>query len=265
MSDFNENNLVVQANSLIQQTNWKMNTIPLKIFKVLISCINTKNPPKDNRVRIEKKELYKLINADNSENSHNYTFLKNQVKSLQSHIIELKTEDGLETLSIVPNVYWKKDYIECVFNNDLMPYLIELKERFTQYPVYNLTAFKSKYSIIIYEYLMSERYKQENPIVILMDDLRYITGTQNKYNLTKYFEKNVLIPAVEDINNNPLEFLVKYQKIGTKGKKITAIHFYIRDRISFTEKNYDIIERPQLFKIDNSYITNEYEDDLKNN
>ena len=55
MSDFDIKNKVVQANSLVQQTNWQVNAVPLRMFKALISCINTQDPPKDNMISITKK------------------------------------------------------------------------------------------------------------------------------------------------------------------------------------------------------------------
>ena len=55
MSDFDIKNKVVQANDLIQLSKWNLDAVPLKILKTLVSCIDTKNPPKDNTVCISKQ------------------------------------------------------------------------------------------------------------------------------------------------------------------------------------------------------------------
>ena len=74
MSDFDITNKVVQANELIQQANWRMNMMPLKLFKTIISCIDTENPKQE--VCIAKKEL-----ADFMGVGENYTYLRTQMKS----------------------------------------------------------------------------------------------------------------------------------------------------------------------------------------
>ena len=248
MSDYKQTNLVVQANSLIRQANWNMKAVPLKVFKVLISCIDTKNPPKDNKVTITKKELNDLLGSEVSDGS--YPQLKKAVLSLQQQIVELRLDESkIMTLSIAPYVTWdhESDLISVEFGRNLMPYLIELKEKFTQYPVANLTAFSSKYGLILYEWLKSEEYKtmDRDQNVIEIDDLRRLTGTVKKYADFRNFEKKVLKAAVKDINDSALEFLVSYDKVKV-GRSITAIRFKTRPRQSYKEKTFD---QPNLFDI----------------
>lgn len=248
MSDYKQTNLVVQANSLIRQTNWNMKAVPLKVFKVLISCIDTKNPPKDNKVTITKKELNNLLGSDVSDGS--YPQLKSAVLSLQKQIVEIQlSESKKATLSIAPYVVWdyESDLITVEFGKGLMPYLVELRERFTQYPVANLTSFNSKYGLILYEWLKSEEYKtmDRDQNVIEIDALRRLTGTVKKYPAFKDFEKKVLKAAVNDINDSALEFLVSYDKVKV-GRSITAIRFKTRPRKSYKEKTFD---QPNLFEI----------------
>lgn len=238
MSDFNENNLVVQSNELIRQVNWNLDTVPLKIFKILISCIDTKNPPKDNTIIITKKELYDILGS----NEH-YEHIRKQVKSLQSKIVELKKDNGdIVSLSIMPYVTWKNnsELVICEFGRGLMPYLIELKERFTKYNVMNVKAFKSRYGLIIYEYLLSLRYQKEPIYYVKMNDLRRMTGTTKLYKRFINFEERVLKPAMEDINSGTLEFLVKYEKIKI-GRFIDGIQFYTRERNTYKENSFDTV------------------------
>ena len=80
MSDFDLQNKVVLSNHLVQLSKWNLNAVPLKVFKTLISCIDTKRLPKNNTVCISKKELYDLLGSDEDTN---YTYLREQVRSLQ--------------------------------------------------------------------------------------------------------------------------------------------------------------------------------------
>ena len=235
-SDFKDSNLIVQSNELIQQTNWNINAIPLKIFKTLISCIDTKNPPIDNKIIILKKELYDLLGSN-----ENYQYLEHQIKSLQSKVVKLKKENGdILSLSLLPSVLWKKssDEIICKFSDELMPYLINLKENFTKYNVLEIKGFSSKYGLILYEYLLSEKYKNlaEKRYTLEMSYLRKITGTEKKYNDFRNFEKKVLKVAIDDINTAVVSILVDYKKI-KYGRKVEYIKFQIRNRNSCQEKN----------------------------
>lgn len=44
MSDYDIKNKVVQANDLVQLSKWNLDVVPLKVFKTLVSCIDTKIP-----------------------------------------------------------------------------------------------------------------------------------------------------------------------------------------------------------------------------
>lgn len=238
-NNFSNKNKVVQSNDLIQQANWKLNTIPLKIFKAFVACIDTKNPPKDNCIVISKNDMFKLLG---SESDGSYSYLKKQVKLLQSAVVEIKLNKGTMTANLIPTVYWDDaaDSIKVKFSEDIMPFLIDLKERFTQYPIFNIKLLNSKYSLILYEYLLSRERSERNEFNeydILIDDLRYLTATTDKYSKFKDFETYVLKPAVNNINEANLEFLVKYDKL-KKGTKIKYISFKLRKRTSYKEKEY---------------------------
>lgn len=242
MSDFSINNKVVQANSLVQQANWQMNTMPLKIFKTLVSCIDVKNPK--NEVAITKKELSNFLNT-----GENYTYLRQQVKSLQKQIVEIKKDDDLISLSVLPKVVWKAkdDTVICYFDNDIMPYLVELNTLFLQYDVASLKQISTKYGLILYEYLLSKERQlrlKEHTYEVSVDDLRRLTGTCDKYKAFKDFEKKVLRVAEKDINNASVEFLVQYKKKKV-GRAIESIAFKIRKRTSVTETEFNDVVHPE--------------------
>ena len=196
MSDYDIKNKVVQANDLVQLSKWNLDTVPLKVLKTLVSCIDTKNPPKNNTVCISKQELAQAVG---SEKHKDYDHIKKQTKSLQRQIIELKQPNGgTLSLSVMPSVYWPQkdsdELIECTFAKELMPFLIELKDRFLQYDVGSLKNFKSKYGLILYEYLLSRERQErqsEHKYSISIDDLRRLTDTENKLKDRKYTSKEV--------------------------------------------------------------------------
>ena len=63
ISNYSDNNKVVQANELIRKSTGNINTVALKTFRLLISCVDTKNPPKDYSVYVTKEDLLSFSGA----------------------------------------------------------------------------------------------------------------------------------------------------------------------------------------------------------
>lgn len=241
MSDFKETNLVVQSNKLIQQSNNEMNPIPLKIFKVLISCIDTNHPKKE--VVLTKNDLVNFISG---ENSPNYSYIKSSLKEIMRTVVKIQDDPDHEILiTIMQKIDWNKktEDITCTFHEDILPFLVELKERFTQYPVTNLMCLKTKYGIILYELIKSNTYIKPNGFqyhrfFMEVNDLRKRMGTGKKYPVFKDFEKYVLKVAVDEINKNSgeLKLKVDYEKVKV-GRSVRTIRFNIT-----TVKDYMVDE-----------------------
>lgn len=250
MSNFKESNKVVQSNDLVQLSRWSLSANGLKIFKTLVSCIDTNNPSKT--VTITKNELYSMLDQSND---NNYLYLKQQLKSLQQQIIDIYCDNGgIISVSLIPKVYYSpkgEDYITCTFSDDLMPFLVNLKRNFLQYDVMNIKRFKSKYGLILYEYLLS-REKQErahdHTYSIPLDELRRLTDTQKKFKTFKELNRNVLKVAVKDINQSGVGFLCRYETDGGRGRKVHNITFTLRVRTSATETDFDDVKNKKYLK-----------------
>lgn len=239
MTGYLENKKVVQANSLVRQTNWKLNKTPLKLFKACISAIDTSNPPKDNTVVVYKSDLIQLLELDKKQN---YVYLKEQLRSLITSVKIEEDEKQEIFVALVNKIEWKKDsdIVKVRFDEAVMPYLIDLHERFLEYPADVIPQFDSKYGLIIYESLLSnwKQYADSNEFTYDIDTIRYITGTEKKHKKWVHFEECVLKAAVEDINHMQGEFLVKYEKI-RHGRSIEKVKFILVKRTSWKQTDYD--------------------------
>lgn len=245
MSDFKITNKIVQANELVQQTSWSLNEIPLKIFKVLVSCIDTSKKEGNDTITISKNELMDMVGK-----GKNYHFLEKQLEYLLDEHLILYTGTDRVYLSILESFKWsvKDEDVTIKFAPTIMPFLVELKERFLQYDVAVIKELNSKYSLIIYEYLLSKERRERNKhrtYRIDIRELRRLTDTIDKYPRILDFEKRVLIAAKEEINNTRgLEFLVTYEKV-KNSRRITAIDFKIRKRTSYKETEFDDVAKPE--------------------
>ena len=254
---------VVEHNSLITSIA-KMDKTPLKMFELAVSCINTEEPPKDNIIYLSKAELFTFFKVDDS-NKH--TRFKQAIELMQKQaffqIKEVK-DKGYEMTSIVPipTVKWNSynDDVMIRFNQDIMPYLIELKQNFTKYALSEIMELNSKYSIILYKWL-SMNYNQyehysnkggrraeqvenyRNPS-ISVKELRTITDTVNAYKEFWNFENRVLKKPLEEINAHT-SFNVSYEKI-KKGRSIDSIVFHIEKKRKADDNSYKLEDQAYI-------------------
>ena len=254
---------VVEHNSLITSIA-KMDKTPLKMFELAVSCINTEEPPKDNAVYLSKEELFSFFKVDDS-NKH--TRFKQAIAKMQEQaFFEIKEEKNkgfkFRRILPIPTVEWT-DYDDKVmirFNQDIIPYLIELKQNFTKYALSEIMELNSKYSIILYKWL-SMNYNQyehysnkggrraeqvenyRNPS-ISVKELRTITDTVNEYKETYHFFRYIVENSLKEINAHT-SFNVSYEKI-KKGRSIDSIVFHIEKKRKADDNSYKLEDQAYI-------------------
>ena len=251
---------VVEHNSLITSIA-KMDKTPLKMFELAVSCINTEEPPKDHTVYLSKEELFAFFKvSDNDKHSR----FKQAVENMQKQaFFQIKEEvgKGFKFRSIVPIPYveWTDyhDDVKIEFHREIMPYLINLKQNFTQHALSDIAELNSKHSIILYRWL-SMNYNQyehysykggrreeqveayRNP-TISMRELREMTDTVDEYPRFDRLEHRVLKEPIEEINENT-SFNVTYDKI-KKGRSIDSIVFHITKKRRADDNSYKLEDK----------------------
>ncbi|MCP1276922.1 RepB family plasmid replication initiator protein [Leuconostoc citreum] len=235
---------VVEHNSLITSIA-KMDKTPLKMFELAVSLIDTENPPQDYTVYLSKRELFAFFKVNDS-NKHSR--FKEAIEKMQKQAffqIKKEQDKGFKFISIVPIPYveWTdyNDEVKIEFHREIMPYLINLKNNFTQHALSDIAELNSKYAIILYRWL-SMNYNQydhysvkggrreeqvesyRNP-TMSMRDLRQMTDTVDEYKRFYNFEKWVLKEPLAEITNHTT-LNITYEKI-KKGRSIDNIVFHI--------------------------------------
>ena len=259
-----EKRKVVEHNSLITSIA-KMDKTPLKMFELAVSCINTEEPPKDNTVYLSKRDLFAFFKvSDNDKHSRFKEAIEKMQKTAYFQIKEVK-EKGYEMTSIVPipTVKWNSynDEVLIRFNQDIMPYLIDLKNNFTQHALSDMAELNSKYSIILYRWL-SMNYNQyehysvkggrradqvesyRNPS-ITVKELRLMTDTVNEYKIMNDFTRWILEKPLEEINAHT-SFNVSYEKV-KKGRSIDSIVFHITKKPVARHDFYKLEEQDPIY------------------
>lgn len=259
-----EKRKVVEHNSLITSIA-KMDKMPLKMFELAVSCIDTEKQLEDNTVYLSKRDLFAFFKvSDNDKHSR----FKEAVEKMQKQAffkIKEKKDKGFEFENIVPIPYVKwTDYNDEVlirFSPEIIPYLVNLKKNFTQHALSDLAELNSKYSIILYRWL-SMNYNQyeyysvkggrreeqvesyRNP-TISIKELRTMTDTVKLYKEFRDLDKRVLKESLEEINTHT-SFNVTYEKV-KKGRSIDSIVFHITKKPVTRNDFYKLEEQDPIY------------------
>lgn len=221
---------VVKHNDIIQKTKFKMSAIEQKTVAFLISLIKPKEFYSDGKQPLEYefdiKDYCKICGID-YEGGKNYRTVRETLKSLRDRSINVTLPDGADTSISWINKYWTHKgtgRAKIRFDDDMAPYLFELRENTTRYELLNILPMKSKYSIRLYEICRSWEgihRKQYD-----LQELRKMLGLENE--LVRYpdFRRKVIEVAKKEINEYT-DLDVDFDTL-KKGKKVVAIVFYIK-------------------------------------
>ena len=218
---------ITKANEKIQKSRYSLSTQQQKIILYLISQINPKATEfKKGKFKIQ--EFCKVCGID-YESGKNYTTLKEQIKKIADRSCWVRLEDGRETLLRwieKPYIDEKSGTIEIIFDKDMKPFLLELRQNFTQFELSYALLFKSKYSIRLFELLESYHYHKLEPLEkkFNIEELKKILDCEN-YKAFKDFRKNVIELAIKEINENTM-YNLKYDLI-KEVRSYTEIIFYL--------------------------------------
>ncbi|HBK5215519.1 TPA: RepB family plasmid replication initiator protein [Enterococcus faecium] len=239
-----------ESNDLIKAVP-KGRATTLKLFEMAVSIINPLDPPKDNTIYIDKAVLLSFFDND----KYKYAYLKRMIKQFVGDLIFdfSKSEEEGDIVAAISRATWRKtdNYVSIKFSDDIMPYLIDLSSDYTKYSAKEISRLDSKYSIILYRWLMMnynkyKKYKNvkcKNPI-ISVSDLRILTNTVDKY-IDRFgnFETFVLEKAQKEINEHTSIF-IRYEKI-KKGRSYESIQFFIDDNIKNMPKDIEKLKPRQ--------------------
>lgn len=127
--------------------------------------------------------------------------------------------------------------IVCIFNDDVVSYLVGLREKFSSYPLKHAVNFTSSYTWRMYELLVSwAKPKKETEGAFAgwfnteVSELRSMLGVPKSY-AWGMFQKQILTPVTKELlEKSNIHLVIETQKTG---RKITHL------KISFIESTED--------------------------
>ena len=218
-----KNNIVVKDNNLVNASY----ELTLNEQRLMLGCISLI----DSRHQIDTQRLYKIQVKDIGDlcgvvnTTHFYKDMVGAAKRLLKRTIKI----GDKQSGVYGEAVWITRYvvddrnrtIEVNFNEDVIPYLTSLQNKFTKYKLRDVAKFKSVYSIRIYEQLA--QWKRVGYVELEIEKLRHILCVQDKYKLFSDLRKKVIEVAVSEITEySNLDVSYGYRK---EGRVIVAIQF----------------------------------------
>jgi len=213
-------------NNLIQARH-KYTLEEIRLMDTIISFIS----PEDEDFKLYKIPVSIFFDLYGTERKDIYDVVKRALNGLLSKPIKIEriNQKGKRVFEVFNFINYGKYeegsgnfYIK--INEYFKPYLLQLKEYFSRIPIKYTYVLNSRYSIRLYELL--KQYENTGYRIDYIEELREMLGVEkDEYKVFADFDKRVLKPAVEEINEKT-DLKVSYYKKKT-GKKITHIEFRI--------------------------------------
>ena len=221
--------IVRKANSLIEAT-YKLSAIEQKIVLYLVSTIS----PSDEDFKpyqFKIKNFFEFIGYSDT----NYTWLEENLLSLKNRNLRIvyENESGKK---VILNVNWlsSSKYVEgsgCVelrFDPNMRPFLLQLRNRFTNYHLSNVVQLKSQFSIRLYELL--KQYEKIGKRAFGLYDLRSTLGIdEDQYQQYTDFRKRVILAAQSELQEKTdICFTFKETRVS---RKVDVLTFFIKSNV----------------------------------
>jgi plasmid replication initiation protein len=171
-------------------------------------------------------------------NKNVYADMEGVTRSLRNREIGIRNGQSFFYTGWLSSVEYKhgSGYVELCFDPKLKPYLLQLKDHFTQYKLASVLHFKSIYAIRLYEMLKKEAYRAKRQeksnvkkfeIQYSYELIRESFGVDKKeYAKFNDFKRKTIEPAVREVTDKTdlNIFEIKYLKTG---RKVSDIKFVV--------------------------------------
>lgn len=221
-----ENRLVVKDNSLID-ASFNLSLVEQRLMLLAIveareldkltpdTPIEVKATAYRDQYKTDKSEAYKQL-ADATKQLFNRQF---------SYLDKFKGEDCITVARWVNRASYLNDKgtVVLYMSSEVISMISRLEANFTQYLLEQVSEFKSKYSIRLYELLIKYR-DIETSKKFEIAELRSKLGLEDtEYSTMSNFKSRVLDVAIKEINDKA-DIQIKYEQF-KEGRKVSHILF----------------------------------------
>lgn len=230
-----KNELIVQHNHLIE-ARYHLTLQEKRLMCWLASQVKqTDEDFKEHELPI--KEFAELIDV---KGDHLYKTLDTITHKLMQKIITIRSlkKKGFAKAALLGGVeyYEGQGIIKLSFHPYLKPYMLQLKDRFTQISLGDVMGLKSVHAMRIYEIL--KQYESIGNREISLSDLRDYCGIEEGQYKNFNDLKRFLLQISQKEINNKTDILIGYEEIKTS-RKVTSIKFTIKPNSSYKNPKFE--------------------------
>lgn len=225
---------VYKANEIVQTRRFELSTLEQKVVAYMVSLIDGEQTELE-YVDASITDLCILMGI-NSSSGKNIQTLKNTIRKLANKSEWAKVDrDGERCETLVrwiekPTFYYKSGIVRLKLDEDLKPYLIGLKNRYTRYDLENILAMQSKYGIRLFE--LCKSWEGQGYFETTLENLRKLFAVEG-YPEWYEFKRNVLDVSVSEINR--LTDINVFWKTKKAGRNISKIAFTVQTKSGFNQ------------------------------
>jgi plasmid replication initiation protein len=234
---FDESDIVVKANQLIRgRINWT------KLEHRVVAMLVAQLKQEDESFEMQRVHISELMDMAQVSSRDIYDRAEEVCRKLLNQKVHVRTltEDGrrvyqgyncLSTCRYVEG----SGYIEAKFNDDMKPFLLQLKRQFTMYRLQNFMQLGSQHSMRVYELIkMREGLRY---LCVSVEELREVLCCEHTYDRFSDFKRYVLERARTEIADT-CDVYFTY-KVDRDGRTPVRVHFLIHQRKDQESENQE--------------------------
>jgi len=217
-------NLIVKANNLVN-SRYELSLTECRIIEMAIAQIEQD----DTELREYEINLRELMQYTQTYSENFFKLIKEAGRRLVGRTLDIpKPEHGKDGFVIIPLVN-RVEYVgnagilKISFDRDLKPFLLQLKENFTQYERMYILQLGSIYATRLYQYLKQMPFLPTKEYEV--EELKKRLCLEEKYKNYNDFKKFVVLVAQREINTKT-DITFEFEEIKQQ-KRVASLRFHI--------------------------------------
>lgn len=219
--------LVTKSNYFIMNSSYDLSLEEQRIILTLASMVQ----PADEEFKPYKFRIADFMDLVGVQDKSKYTEIPKMTKELMKKVFEIRQGNKITQVAWLSSAEYENGTgtVELEFSPKLKPYMLQLKEKFTQYKLANILSMKSKYSPRIYEILKCNEFKKQGYIEIEVEELRKLLKADTVYPKYNDFKRYIIERTQKELKKiSDISF--DFGEVKT-GRKVTSIKFIITSNV----------------------------------
>lgn len=231
-----EDDYVLQAHQ-ISRSSYSMPTLQRRLLHLIMAQVQIRGDGFD-LLEMSTGDVVRALQMPDAGDS--YTRIRQAVEGLMRVVLQVETAEGWQLFHWVDaaRLIKSRDVIQFRVAEELLPYVLEVKELWRILPVADLTRLQGKYAIRIFELVMADRGhagKGGNPPDCWFTDLEFVNlrimlgMAPHEYQRTEAFRRMVLDNPIREINAARLGLhIVADYECFRRGRKLLGVRLKVK-------------------------------------